>query len=96
MQAVAHSARDRLIESWNDTEQHFQKVNPKRVYYLSMEFLMGEPPHLMHFNLMNAPITCICHPHSCPPIPRQTEISMFIGGLQSALLDTICVVMEVL
>ncbi|GAQ82635.1 glycogen phosphorylase [Klebsormidium nitens] len=39
--AVAHSVRDRLIESWNDTEQHFQKVNPKRVYYLSMEFLMG-------------------------------------------------------
>jgi glucan phosphorylase len=49
VQAVAHSARDRLIESWNDTEQHFQKVNPKRVYYLSMEFLMGEPPHPMHF-----------------------------------------------
>eukprot|EP00850_Spirogloea_muscicola_P022180 SM000281S10748 [mRNA] locus=s281:23326:29383:+ [translate_table: standard] len=40
-QAVAHSVRDRLIESWNDTEQHFRQVDPKRLYYLSMEFLMG-------------------------------------------------------
>eukprot|EP00850_Spirogloea_muscicola_P014823 SM000109S14137 [mRNA] locus=s109:79435:85572:- [translate_table: standard] len=40
-QAVAHSVRDRLIESWNDTEQHFRQVDPKRIYYLSMEFLMG-------------------------------------------------------
>ncbi|GBG89525.1 hypothetical protein CBR_g49315 [Chara braunii] len=39
--AVAHSVRDRLIESWTDTEVYFQKVNPKRVFYLSMEFLMG-------------------------------------------------------
>ncbi len=33
--------RDRLIESWNDTNQHYREVDPKRVYYLSMEFLMG-------------------------------------------------------
>eukprot|EP00897_Mesotaenium_endlicherianum_P009552 jgi/Mesen1/8625/ME000050S08033 len=40
-QATAHSIRDRLIESWNDTHQHFREANPKRVFYLSMEFLMG-------------------------------------------------------
>ncbi|CAI7920425.1 unnamed protein product [Closterium sp. NIES-53] len=40
-QAVAHSVRDRLIESWNDTNEHFRAADPKRVYYLSMEFLMG-------------------------------------------------------
>ena len=33
--------RDRLIESWNDTQQYFREQDPKRVYYLSMEFLMG-------------------------------------------------------
>jgi starch phosphorylase len=33
--------RDRLIESWNDTNQHYRETNPKRVYYMSMEFLMG-------------------------------------------------------
>lgn len=40
-QAVALSVRDRLIESWNDTNQHYRVMDPKRVYYLSMEFLMG-------------------------------------------------------
>jgi len=40
-QAVAHSVRDRLIESFNDTAQHFIFNDVKRVYYLSIEFLMG-------------------------------------------------------
>jgi starch phosphorylase len=39
--ATALSLRDRLIESWNDTQQHFKDMDPKRVYYMSMEFLMG-------------------------------------------------------
>ncbi|KFM28540.1 Glycogen phosphorylase 1 [Auxenochlorella protothecoides] len=39
--ATAYSIRDRLIESWNDTQSYFKEVDPKRVYYLSMEFLMG-------------------------------------------------------
>lgn len=40
-QATARSARDRLLESWNDTQQFFKDKNPKRVFYLSLEFLMG-------------------------------------------------------
>lgn len=40
-QATGHSLRDRLIEAWNDTQTYFKEQNPKRVYYLSMEFLMG-------------------------------------------------------
>ena len=39
--AAAFSVRDRLIESWNDTQQYFREKSPKRVYYMSMEFLMG-------------------------------------------------------
>ena len=39
--ACAHSLRDRLIESWNDTNQHFDALAVKRVAYLSLEFLMG-------------------------------------------------------
>lgn len=39
--ATAYSVRDRLIESWNDTQSYFKEVDPKRVYYMSMEFLMG-------------------------------------------------------
>eukprot|EP00879_Flechtneria_rotunda_P002992 GHRR01003210.1.p1 GENE.GHRR01003210.1~~GHRR01003210.1.p1 ORF type:complete len:957 (+),score=328.75 GHRR01003210.1:132-3002(+) len=40
-QAAAYSLRDRLIEMWNDTQTYFKEQDPKRVYYLSMEFLMG-------------------------------------------------------
>ncbi|KCV68586.1 starch phosphorylase [Fonticula alba] len=40
-QAAAHSVRDQLIHKWISTQQHFTRSNPKRVYYLSLEFLMG-------------------------------------------------------
>ena len=39
--ATAYSIRDRLIESWNDTQQLFTAEDSKRVYYMSLEFLMG-------------------------------------------------------
>lgn len=39
--AAAYSIRDRLIESWNDTQQLFTAEDNKRVYYMSLEFLMG-------------------------------------------------------
>jgi glycogen phosphorylase len=40
-QATAFSLRDRLLEQWNDTNQYFTTHNVKRVYYLSLEFLLG-------------------------------------------------------
>ena len=49
-QATAHSVRDRLIEHWNDTQQYWQDEDPKRVYYLSMEFLTGR---FLQSNLIN-------------------------------------------
>jgi starch phosphorylase len=40
-QAAAYSVRDRLIEAWNDTNQFHTTHDSKRVYYFSLEFLMG-------------------------------------------------------
>jgi starch phosphorylase len=40
-QATAHSVRDRLLEDWNATQEVLHADNPKRCYYLSMEFLIG-------------------------------------------------------
>jgi starch phosphorylase len=40
-EALAHSVRDVLSQRWVRTEQTYESVNPKRVYYLSMEFLIG-------------------------------------------------------
>ncbi|CAE7267657.1 glpV [Symbiodinium sp. KB8] len=39
--ATAHSIRDRLIEAWNDTNAYFDRHDPKRVAYMSLEYLMG-------------------------------------------------------
>jgi glycogen phosphorylase len=40
-EAVAHSVRDILSQRWVHTENTYRQQNPKRVYYLSMEFLIG-------------------------------------------------------
>ncbi len=40
-EAIAHSVRDVLSQRWIHTEQTYERENPKRVYYLSMEFLIG-------------------------------------------------------
>jgi starch phosphorylase len=40
-QSVAYTIRDTLIDRWNETEEIFRKEKAKRIYYLSMEFLLG-------------------------------------------------------
>src|SRR5678810_887996 len=40
-EAAAHSVRDVLSQRWIKTEETYQQRNAKRVYYLSMEFLLG-------------------------------------------------------
>jgi len=39
--ATALAVRDKLIRKWLRTQHHYYKNDVKRVYYLSMEFLMG-------------------------------------------------------
>jgi glycogen phosphorylase len=38
---MARSVKDTLSQRWVRTEQTYKQVNPKRVYYISMEFLIG-------------------------------------------------------
>jgi starch phosphorylase len=40
-EAFARSVRDVLSQRWVHTENTYDRENPKRVYYLSMEFLIG-------------------------------------------------------
>jgi len=40
-EAVARSVRDVLSQRWVLTDETYERENPKRVYYLSMEFLIG-------------------------------------------------------
>ena len=40
-EAVARSVRDVLSQRWVRTQGAYERENPKRIYYLSMEFLIG-------------------------------------------------------
>jgi glycogen phosphorylase len=40
-EALARSVRDILSQRWIRTEQTYERRNPKRIYYLSIEFLLG-------------------------------------------------------
>ncbi|NWX92119.1 PYGB protein, partial [Nothoprocta ornata] len=39
--ALAHVVRDHLVGRWIRTQQHYYEKDPKRIYYLSLEFYMG-------------------------------------------------------
>jgi starch phosphorylase len=44
------SVRDLLIERWINTQQYYYRCDAKRVYYLSLEFMMGK---LLESNITN-------------------------------------------
>ncbi len=49
-QAVAFAVRDRLMERWFRTQDAYYRADTRRVYYLSLEYLMGRA--LVH-NVLN-------------------------------------------
>jgi starch phosphorylase len=54
--ALAHTVKDHLVSRWIRTQQHWYEEDPKRVYYLSMEFYMGRAltNTMMNLGLSNA------------------------------------------
>ena len=40
-QAVSYAVKDQIIGDWMDTQKAYEEKDPKMVYYMSMEFLMG-------------------------------------------------------
>jgi len=55
--ALALAVRDRLIERWIATQQTHHKKNVKRLYYLSLEFLIGR---LLGNNVINLNLEDSC------------------------------------
>ena len=68
-EAVARSVRDVLSQRWLKTEETYQRQNTKRVYYLSLEFLMGRALANNITNLMLDPVwSHFCKRHMLDPL----------------------------
>lgn len=55
-EAVAAAIRDVLSQRWVRTQQVYDRANPKQVYYLSMEFLIGRTLANTITNLLLSPL----------------------------------------
>lgn len=71
--SMSYTIRERLIERWIASRQQYHTNNVKRVYYLSMEFLLGR---LLADNTMNLKLTEEC-----------TEASRELGLSFEEMLD---------
>ncbi len=40
-QAVSYAIKEQIVDNWMETQEAYEKEDPKMVYYMSMEFLMG-------------------------------------------------------
>jgi len=56
-EALARSVRDVLSQRWLLTEKTYGEKNPKRLYYVSMEFLIGRSLANNVVNLLLSPLT---------------------------------------
>src|SRR5690349_24061239 len=55
-EAFSHSVRDVLAQRWVQTKTTYEQRNAKRIYYLSMEFLIGRSLANNITNLLLDPI----------------------------------------
>jgi glycogen phosphorylase len=84
-EAVARSIRDLLSRRWIETEQTYTERNVKRVYYVSLEFLIGRALANNLTNLKLDPVwKRFCDMHQLDPlaiVEQEPDAGLGNGGL---------------
>jgi starch phosphorylase len=84
-EALARSVRDVLSQRWVRTEQTYDRENPKRVYYLSMEFLIGRSLTNNITNLLLSPLVSDVVKRTSPDwlglLEEEPDAALGNGGL---------------
>ena len=84
-EAAARSIRDLLSQRWLATERTYEQQNVKRVYYVSLEFLMGRALANNITNLtLDGPFTEFCKAHALDPlaiVEQEPDAGLGNGGL---------------
>jgi starch phosphorylase len=84
-EAIAHSIRDLLSQRWLKTDETYRERNVKRVYYLSLEFLMGRTLANNITNLTLDPVwRQFCEKHEADPleiVEQEPDAGLGNGGL---------------
>ena len=84
-EAVARSIRDVISQRWLKTEQTYQTRNVKRVYYVSLEFLIGRTLANNVTNLLIDPlVTQACRRNRIDPleiVEQEPDAGLGNGGL---------------
>jgi starch phosphorylase len=84
-EAIARSIRDVLSQRWLLTEHTYQARNAKRVYYVSLEFLMGRALANNITNLMLDPVWApFCRKYEIDPleiVEQEPDAGLGNGGL---------------
>jgi glycogen phosphorylase len=84
-EAISRAVRDVLSQRWLKTEQTYLERNAKRVYYLSLEFLMGRALANNITNLMLHPVVGqFCKEHKLHPLEimeQEPDAGLGNGGL---------------
>jgi len=98
--ALALTLRDRLVERWHATRDRYREERPKRVAYLSMEFLMGRSLRNTILNLdIEEPVRSALQAYACElEEVQQAEMDAGLGNgglgrLAACFLDS-CACLE--
>ncbi len=100
-QALGLTVRDRLVERWRRTRERYRVQQPKRVNYMSLEFLMGRALNNAVMNLeLEEPVRAALQDYACDledVLAPEMDAGLGNGGLgrlAACFLDS-CACLEI-